>query len=134
MPSDWLNAVKMFRSDYTAGRLQYVLSPLCAISTEEQYQSYRGGFCWRWHKINAWGTSGEPPRMIHGRSFQRFLTVLRHQHGVHLIKNRLCQAGGRRIGEGGIDFRHMSRVSEKPYYSSASGSKVGREIALRFIS
>lgn len=132
MPPDWLNAAKMFLSDYTAGRLQYVLSPLCTISTEEQYQSYRGGFWWGWHKINARGTSGEPPGMIHGRSFQRFLTMLQHQRGVHHIKNRLCRAGRR--GGGGIDFCHMCRVSEKPYYTSASGSKVGREIAPRFIS
>lgn len=134
MPPDWLNAAKMFLSDYTAGRLQYVLSPLCTISTEEQYQSYRGGFWWGWHKINARGTSGEPPGMIHGRSFQRFLTMLQHQHGVHHIKNRLCRAGRRGGGGGGIDFCHMCRVSGKPYYASASGSKVGREIAPRFIS
>lgn len=98
MPPDWLNAVKMFLSDYIVGRLQYVLSPLCAISTAEQYQSYRRGFCWGWHKINVRGASGEPPEMIHGRSFQRFLTMLRHQRGVHLIKNRLCRAGEREGG------------------------------------
>lgn len=117
MPPDWLNAAKMFLSDYTAGRLQYVLSPLCTISTVEQYQSYRGGFWWGWHKINARGTSGEPPGMIHGRSFQRFLTMLQHRRGVHHIKNRLCRAGRRGGGGGGHRFLpHVPRLGEALLY------------------
>lgn len=60
------------------------------------------------------GTSGEPPRMIHGRSFQRFLTTLRHQHGVHLIKNRVVPSWGEENGvRGGHRFPpHVPRLGK----------------------
>lgn len=129
---DWLSSVKTFSERLHCGPLTIrVESFVC--------HQYRGAISIIPRRLllgmaqnQCQGTSGEPPGMIHGRTFQRVRTTLRHQRGVHLIKNRLSRA--RVWGRRGIDFHRMCSISEKPYYTLASGSKVGREIAPRFIS
>lgn len=63
------------------------------------------------------GTSGEPAGMIHGRSFQQFLTM--SGDSAAFISLRIAS------GAPSIDFERVSH-REQPYYTVGGGSKVGR--------
>lgn len=66
------------------------------------------------------GTSGEPAGMIHGRSFQQFLTM--SGDSTAFISLRIAS------GARSFDFERAQPVShrEQPYYTIGGRAKVGR--------